>query len=141
MSEPLLTIEWDPSSLGSIASLPKFQPFLEQAISSELLYIGGVLETAMQDTTWKVFTNPTGALADAIYPYLAGPLTLIIDVEVPYAWRMERGFFGKDSLGRLYAEEGKPYAEPSLTDNENEILRILNVAAGEAIIQFEESRK
>jgi len=140
MSESMLTIAWDPSSLGWISHLPSFQPVLSSYISQELLEIGDMLQVAMDAKTWEVFANPEGTLADSIKPFLEGPLTLIIDVEVPYAWRMEMGFFGKDSLGRLYAEEGKPYAEPSLQDNETMILQMLNLAAAEAIADFKASQ-
>lgn len=140
MADSLLTIAWDPASLGMISRMPGFTTFLNAEISTELLEIGDMLQVAMENETWQVFANPTGELADAIHPYLEGPLTLIIDVEVPYAWRMERGFFGRDSLGRLYAEEGKPYAEPALQDNEATILQMLNLAAGNAIAAFEEAK-
>jgi hypothetical protein len=137
----MLTVAWDPSSLGWISHLPSFQPVLAQYISQELLEVGDMLQSAMDAKTWEVFTNPTGQLAESIRPFLESPLTLIIDVEVPYAWRMEMGFFGKDSLGRLYAEEGKPYAEPSLQDNETMILQMLNLAAAEAVADFKASQK
>ena|SRR5690348_16252729 len=140
MADPLLTIAWDPSSLGWISHLPEFQPYLQQDISAALLEIGDTLQIAMESNTWQVFANPEGNLADAIKPFLEGPLTLIIDVEVPYAWRMEMGFFGKDSLGRLYAEEGKPYAEPALQDNEQTIFQMLNLAAANAVADFKASR-
>lgn len=141
MANAMLTIAWDPSSLGAISRIPAFQSYLNTEMSNALLDIGDLLQTAMENMTWQVFMEPTGELADAITPYLTGPLTLEIDVQVPYAWRMERGFgpdgtAAADSLGRVYTFPGEPYAQPALDDNEDLILKMMNEAAGNAIADF-----
>lgn len=46
-------------------------------------------------------------------------------VGVPYAKRLEFGFFGPDSIGREYEQEPRPYMEPVAFENEDEVGKIL----------------
>ena len=43
----------------------------------------------------------------------------------PYAKRIERGFYGKDSLGRHYHQQGQPYMKPALNENRDRIVKII----------------
>lgn len=133
MAAPLLNIAFDPASLSTISHLSNFGSILSQEITPELEAIGEMIAEAMTTNTWQVFAEPTGQLADAITPVLTSPLELIIQVNVPYAWRMEEGFFGADSLGRVYSQQGKPYALPALVDNEDQIAVMMNIAIGNAL--------
>lgn len=133
MAGPLISAGFDPASLGAIANLTQFSRFLDPEMSSALDEVGKLLVQSAVANTWEVFANPTGKLADAISYALNGPMEVIITVDVPYAWRMEEGFHGADSLGRIYDEEGKPYAMPALVANEDQITQIMSNAAADAI--------
>ncbi len=141
MAAPLLTVAFDPASLGAIQNLPGFITYLNDEMSQTLNDVGELLAQAMTTNTWMVFAMPEGFLADAIQPYLANPLELIISVDVPYAWRMERGFgpdgtAQADSLGRIYTNPAKPYAQPALDDNADQIQQMMNFAVGRAIADY-----
>src|SRR5581483_5743322 len=107
--------------------------FLEPEMSSAMDQVGKLLVQSAVANTSQVFANPTGELADAIGYALNGPTEVIITVDVPYAWRMEEGFHGADSSGRVYDEAGKPYAMPALEQNVDQITQIMNNAAADAI--------
>lgn len=44
---------------------------------------------------------------------------------VPYARRLELGFTGRDSRGRLYRQEPRPYLRPAYTKNKRKIKQII----------------
>jgi len=50
---------------------------------------------------------------------------------------MEAGFHGADSLGRIYDEEGKPYAQPALDDTADQIAAVMNLAVASAVAQLQ----
>lgn len=132
MTDPLLSVAFDEASLGEITHIANFSKTLDTEIGKALPEIGEVIVQAAQANTWVVFANPTGKLAGEIRAILGGPLSVEIDVGVPYAWRMEEGFHGADSLGRVYDEDGKPYMRPALTANEDKIASMMNLAVAEA---------
>jgi hypothetical protein len=43
-----------------------------------------------------------------------------------YARRLELGFFGRDSLGRNYNEEARPFLRPTVLRNREKIVELLN---------------
>lgn len=47
---------------------------------------------------------------------------VFVGTNVQYARRVEHGFYGKDSLGRRYAQEGKPYLYPAYLGLEGETI-------------------
>lgn len=47
-----------------------------------------------------------------------------------YARRLELGFVGRDSLGRFYQQEPRPYLRPAVFDNRREIMRRIARGAG-----------
>lgn len=136
MAEPLINAAFDPASLGAIANMAQFSRFLDPEMSSALDEVGKLLVQSAVAITWEVFANPTGKLADAIGYALNGPMEVIITVDVPYAWRLEEGFHGADSLGRVYDEEGKPYAMPALEQNQDQIMALMGNAAADAIAKM-----
>ena len=48
-----------------------------------------------------------------------------IGTNVEYARRLELGFVGTDSLGRVYDQAPRPFLRPALLENETAIKRIL----------------
>lgn len=132
MAAPLLNIGYDAQSLATIANFSHADIFLQQEIAAALEEIGPMVVTAEQANTWAVFAHPTGNLADSIGYALNGPMEVIITVGVPYGWRAEEGFHGADSLGRVYDQEGKPYAQPALDANADQIVMMLSNAVAEA---------
>jgi len=132
MADGLINVAFDAASLGIIDHLGQFGTFLEPEIASAMTKIGDLLVAAAEANTWTAFQNPTGHLASQIAAQLQGPLEVIITVDVPYAWRLEEGFHGADSLGRVYDEVAEPYAMPALMANEDEIMVIVGLATAEA---------
>lgn len=50
-------------------------------------------------------------------------VTIGIGTDVEYARRIEFGFVGADSLGRVYNQAAQPYLRPALDENESAILK------------------
>ena len=131
----LLTVAFDSDSLGALSRVHNFGAYLNPEMTLALEQAGDLLTQAMIANTWQNFANPTGALADSIQWAMNSPLELIIQVGVPYAWRMEEGFVGTDSIGRTFNQTGKPYALPALQDNEDQIAIMMNLAAANALAE------
>lgn len=58
-------------------------------------------------------------------------LAFKVCTDEPYAKRIERGFVGKDSLGRRYNQPAQPYMRPALNLNRERIFEIVR----DAVIQ------
>jgi hypothetical protein len=136
MADPLLNIAYDAASLGTIARFSHFQSILESEMSGTMTQVGALVVQSAVANTWAVFQNPTGNLADHIAAQLSGPMEVVITVGVPYAWRLEAGFVGADSLGRVYHQAPEPYAMPALVSNEDQIVAMLGNAAAEAFVKI-----
>ena len=52
-------------------------------------------------------------------------LIYVVGTNVKYARRIEHGFFGPDILGRVYAQEGRPYLFPAYFTYEGETIQAL----------------
>lgn len=126
MADSLLSIGYDASALASIAKFAQFDAALQIEIAPVMVQVGDLIVQAMIDNTWTAFSTPTGALAGNISATPKSATEVDIVVDVPYAWRMEEGFVGADSLGRVYNEQGKPYAMPALTDHQDAITQIMS---------------
>lgn len=121
-----INIAFDEATLNAIVRFKQFPSALTEAINYGLEEAGELLAQDIENETWLVFANPMGRLADSIGAALIGPMKEEVSVNVPYAWRMERGFHGADSLGRVYDQDGKPYAEPTLNNDTDEILELVS---------------
>lgn len=44
---------------------------------------------------------------------------------VPYAWRLEKGFFGRDSLGRYYNQAPRPFFLSTAMEEMRTVIKIL----------------
>ena len=127
------TVGFDSASLSEIARFYSFPVFLAEETQTALGQAGELVKNAAIANTWQVFSNPTGKLADSIYVVQQSPYEVQIGVGVPYGHRMEEGFFGQDSLGRTYNQQGKPYMRPALEDNEQQVLQLVEDGAQRAL--------
>lgn len=59
---------------------------------------------------------------------LARGVEAIVGTDVEYARRIEYGFAGRDSRGRLYNQPAKPYLRPALEENRERVIREINEA-------------
>ncbi len=110
------SVGFDTPSLEAIARLYGFKVLLDEEIEPAIKDVAQTITEEAQAKTWQVFDNPTGELADSIYPFVVSPTEMEIRVGVPYGRRRERGFSGMtDSLGRFFANDpAKPYLAPAL---------------------------
>jgi hypothetical protein len=124
------SLSFDPGSLAAITKLEGFSALLKPEIQAAVIESGRLLTEAAQAKTWEVFANPTGALAESIYPWLASPYSLEVRVGVPYGRRREYGFSGlTDSLGRYYVSDpGKPYLAPTIEEHQEEVRGLMATA-------------
>lgn len=135
--EGLINVGYDASSFATIARFAQFQHYLETEISAVQPQIGTLLVQAAQDNTWTAFQNPLGNLAGNITYQIVDSMTGELIVNVPYAWRLEMGFEGADSLGRVYHNAPEPYAMPALTANEDRIAAMMGTGAANAFAALE----
>ncbi len=75
---------------------------------------------------------PPRVLTSRLRTSITNRVEIVLDVvvgrvgtNVPYARRLELGFFGTDSKGRNFNQEARPYLRPSLTENLPRLLKIL----------------
>jgi len=66
----------------------------------------------------------TGTLRRSIQVIEQGPREVAVGSRVPYAARIEFGFAGRDSLGRLYNQPAKPYLRPAIEETRQTMTRI-----------------
>jgi len=132
MAEGLVTVAFDQSSIAAIERLVGAKVALDAEMAVALDKIGTLLIEASVTNTWTAFQHPTGALASSIGWVQASPLEGIVVVGVPYAWRLEAGYHGTDSIGRAYNNEAEPYVEPAMEENQDQIMMIMHDAVGNA---------
>jgi hypothetical protein len=136
VADPLLTVAYDEAAFSSVMRFYQFDALLQLEMGPAMRQIGGLIVESMIANTWIAFANPTGNLASHISAVYPSVLEAYIVVDVPYAWRMEAGFNGIDSLGRLYNEPGKPYAVPAITDYQEAILQDLSDGVARTIARM-----
>ena len=92
------------------------------ALSMASRGIRGVIPTALVsgglllENRWKsIAPYRTGTYRRSIHHVLAG-FTLMIGTNVPYARRLEYGFSGADSLGRVYHQPAGGYARRAMNE-------------------------
>jgi hypothetical protein len=130
-----ISIAFDTESLGNIAKLAQLGSFIESEMAPTLQKIGDDVAYDAIINTWAVFAHPNGVLADTITAILADPMTIEVGSNSSYAARREFGFSGTDSLGRTFTNDpAKPYLEPALTANEDEILQAMGNTIAEAFV-------
>jgi len=125
----LLDIQFDPSSMASIARLLSFDLMLEEEMAPSMEEAGQIVTEAAQANTWTAFQNPIGKLAGSIEPVMVSPMEVGISVGVPYGFRREHGFVGMtDSLGRVGTDPAEPYAGPALDANADKVMELMDLA-------------
>lgn len=126
---------FDPGSLQEITRLQGFAALLNPEVTQGLTEAGTLLTNAAVANTWSVFANPSGELADTIYPYVISPTEVAIAVGAPHGRRREKGFSGMtDALGRFYANDpAKPYLQPAVDDHQQEVAEIMEMRVNAAL--------
>lgn len=66
----------------------------------------------------------TGTLRRSIEVKEMGPRQVAVCSELPYAARIEFGFAGRDSLGRLYNQPAKPYLRPAIEETRQRMAQV-----------------
>lgn len=132
----LLNVAFDETSMAAISHFADFPSVFQTQMGAAMLEIGDLVVQLAQQNTWEVFANPTGDLAESISAQLVSPVEVIITVGVPYGRRLEMGFFGADSLGRVYNEEAKPYAGPALEEAQDQIAVLMGNAMAETFAEL-----
>jgi len=132
----LLDIAFDPSSMAAMARLFSFDAMLEEEMAPSMEEAGQLVTEAAQANTWTAFQHPTGHTASTIAPVLISPLEVGIDVGAPQGFRLEYGFHGADSLGRIYDEAAEPYAGPALDANAEKVLALMEEAVARTWVRI-----
>lgn len=127
-------VAYDLHSLQEIRNLQQFSRFLNPIMEEKMVKIGDIVVQAAVANTWAVFQHPTGNLAGSIVAVPNGPLEVDIGSNEPYARRLEQGFSGADSLGRVYNNDPEPYLMPALESNADQIIQEMQDAVAEAWI-------
>ncbi len=126
----LLDIQFDPSSMASIARLLSFDVMLEEEMAPANQEAIDIVTQAAQANTWTAFQHPTGQLAGSLAGVLISPWEAAMTAGVPWAWRRERGYSGMtDALGRFYPyDPAEPYAQPALDANADKVMQLYEEA-------------
>jgi hypothetical protein len=128
------SMSFSPESLKEITAFYGFGMVLQPEVQEALTQISTLLATKAQDKTWAVFMNPSGQLASTIAPLTTSPYEAQVMVGSPYGHRREYSFKGPDSLGRMFPNDpAEPYLEPTLAENEQAMLAILEEAVQAAL--------
>ncbi len=128
------SMSFSPRSISEIARFYGFKTMLEPEVQAALTQISTLLATKAQDKTWAVFMNPSGVLASTIAPLTTSAYEAQVIVGSPYGHRREYSFKGPDSLGRLFPNDpAEPYLGPTLDENEQAMLTILETAVQAAL--------
>lgn len=124
----LLDIQFDPTSMMAIGRLLSFDLMLEEEMAPSIDEAGQIVADAAIANTWTAFQHPTGKMASTIEPVMVSPLEVGIVVGAPQGFRLEYGFHGADSLGRIYDEAAEPYAGPALEANADKVMELMDSA-------------
>lgn len=132
----MLGLSLDAKSLAEIVRMASFPIFLGEETQIAMHQAGDIITAQMQANTWTAFQHPTGQLASMIAPTEISPYEVQIGVDAPQAHRLEAGFHGADSLGRVYDQAAEPYAQPALDAKEFEVLMLIDEAAQRAFMKI-----
>jgi hypothetical protein len=118
----------------------KVETLAKQIITSNESVVSGRTRASVS-TNWAgsgMAEGKTGAQAQAGDGMGEPPgekgMVVAVGTNVVYARRIEHGFFGPDSLGRVYAQQGKPYLFPAYFTYEGEVM-------GEIVKEFKKMAK
>lgn len=112
-----------------------FMRSMQRSAKATVLEAGAILEAEMK----VLVPVDTGKLRDSIHieERADGPFHFEVSVhpaelagnkwglDPAYARRIEYGFVGADSLGRMYHQAAQPYVRPAIDGKKNEVQKIL----------------
>jgi len=75
----------------------------------------------------------TGTLRRSIHTERGDGMSVLIGTNVPYAARLEFGFMGADSRGRMYHQPARPYLRPAFDDNRDAAIREVGEALADLL--------
>jgi len=75
----------------------------------------------------------TGTLRRSIHTERGDGMSVLIGTNVPYAARLEFGFMGADSRGRMYHQAARPYLRPAFDDNRDAAIREVGEALADLL--------
>ncbi len=122
---------------GVERALAKMTSAVPMAAREALSEGAAVIERNIRDRA----PRRSGALADSVTS--VGPsgssismrgMSVEIGPTTPYGRRIELGFHGADSLGRVYDQEGRPYVEPGVEASLEEVAVVVE-RAYESVIE------
>lgn len=108
---------------GDFSELHSVGRTLELSSAAQAAAVDAWLQKKALDVEHDAKSNApvlTGTLRRSIHHevrHSPGGATAEIGTDVPYGRRIEEGFAGADSLGRVYDQPGQPYLGPALDGN------------------------
>lgn len=99
------------------------------AISAGLMAAAKVIETAAKQNAPVL----TGNLRRSIHSEQLNALEAAVGTDVVYARRIEYGFNGADSLGRVYHQTPQPYMRPAFDENKDHASEVARAAIADVI--------
>lgn len=97
-----------------IQALQEFEGAIDQEVETALMSSALLVENAAK----PLAAYESGTLRRSITHEIQGGDAIVgPSAEVPYAARIEFGFSGADSLGRVYNQAAQPYMRPALVNN------------------------
>jgi Bacteriophage HK97-gp10, putative tail-component len=118
---------------GSITVVTKFNNLgkLATSLSSNCADVSEETADDIVEDAQRRVPVDTGALQESIHKEPGGIGWLVVATE-PYAARIEFGFNGTDSLGRLYHQAARPYLTPAAESKRSPFLSALKAALNRA---------
>lgn len=93
----------------------------EQIITTALVYGATTVQQKAQRKAPKVTRTLSRSIQVGEPETDATRITVKIGTDVEYARRIELGFVGADSLGRMFDQAGKPYMQPALDESRHQM--------------------
>jgi hypothetical protein len=97
------SMQFDPEALKSIAAFAGFAALLSPEIQQAEQQLGQLIITKTHDNGLARFAqNSPGGLAESFSMSGVSPMEVEVGTDKPYGHRLDEGFDGADSLGRVY---------------------------------------
>mgnify|MGYP000440907550 CR=1 FL=1 len=122
MSVATIEVELSPNLVGK---LNRIAQVLGGNESTAALMAGAQLVVNAAQAKAPVLT---GTLRRSIRAEAIGN-DVVVGTDLPYARRIEFGFNGADSRGRVYHQAAKPYLRPALDENRARVMEVAAKAA------------
>jgi hypothetical protein len=116
----MFRIAFDDNSLKEISAFAGFAMLLSPEVQAASRQISVLLIQKIQDNGLARFAqNSPDGLAHSFYETGVSPFEIEVGTDKPYGHRLDEGFHGADSLGRVYDQQGTFYATDALTEVES----------------------